>query len=161
MRSATLPFQDYEPYIYYALHKLHIPPPHEDHYQDAYFIYQRCEKNYDPSLSKFSTYFTQQFIHFLQSQQRTARLRSPQVHIIESAVFPKSFLRDPSTDWILYYDVFHNSELSPLESTIVKLSLEEFTINEISRILKVSPSTVNRKKKGIKKKLGKVLNTPS
>ncbi|ASF40551.1 LuxR family transcriptional regulator [Halobacillus halophilus] len=153
MNQLPCPFEDYHALVHHVLHQLGMPLPYEDYIQDAYFVYEQCIQRYDASLSKFSTYFTWQLhYHF-----RTIIHKEQQYRNRISIMYPKEkgFFPDPTSEFNQFYDVFYCSQLNSLESEILHLTLQGFTVEEISADRSVSVSTVKRYRKKIKHKVGR------
>ncbi|ARI76168.1 sigma-70 family RNA polymerase sigma factor [Halobacillus mangrovi] len=143
-------FQDHTLLIYSTLHKLNIPEPFDDYYQEAYLVYQRSVRTYNPSRAKFTTYFVHKLNHHMRGL-----LKKEQSY---KSVF---FLTPPSDETLheqsLLYDLEYHSNLTPQEKTIFSLTYQGFTVKEIAHKMKVSESTIKRRRKNIKEKTQELL----
>ncbi|MFQ3545429.1 sigma-70 family RNA polymerase sigma factor [Halobacillus rhizosphaerae] len=157
MKKDYQSFQTYHPYIYFALNRLRMPRPYDDFIQESYFIYLQCIQQFNPALSKFSTYFTHHLIHHFRTLQRNDTNRHQQFKQFENHCCTISYQPDLINEQSVFYDVFHHCDLNRLEADIVKLSLEEHTIEEIALLKEISASTVKRARKRIKKKIERLL----
>ncbi|MFC7321829.1 sigma-70 family RNA polymerase sigma factor [Halobacillus campisalis] len=146
MNESPSSFESYRDLVYYTLNRLNVPLPYEDLIQEAYFIYVQCIARYDPYRCKFSTYFTHKLLYFFKSYLRNDQRASPLYIERELSI-------DPSLDIILLHDIYSHCRLTSLEQTVVELTLEEYTIIEISEITNKSESTVKRTRKSLKNKL--------
>lgn len=136
------PFPDYYPMITDVLHLLRIPPPYEDERQEAYFVYHRCAGNYNPSRSKFSTYYYHELKFHYQSALRKSKRRKE----ILTATPP----RLPSVH-IDHY--FIHPGFNDREEKIFTYSMEGYTTEDIASLLAISKSTVLRERKKLRQKL--------
>ncbi len=144
-------FMKYQSLIYYTLHKLKAPLPYEDYVQEAYIVYEKCRKTYNPSLSRFSTYFTYQLIYCFQSILRKNH------HL---PFFIESFQEnDPFTDVITYLDLLQNCKLTDFEKEVLLLFLKGCRVNEASYYLQCSPSTIKRMRKTLRLKIFSYINS--
>lgn len=139
-------FESYESLIYYTLRKLNVPDPHEDYIQEAYFVYDHCTNRYDPSLAKFSTYFTHQLLYYYKS---LLRKNSQQLR----AAYMTEPIDDPIFDVMTLHDIYDHCHLTNIEKMVVTLSLEEYTVQEVAFQLGISVSTVKRTRKSLKQKI--------
>ncbi|MGP4074632.1 sigma-70 family RNA polymerase sigma factor [Halobacillus sp. K22] len=153
MNQLPCPFEDYQALVRDVLNKLGIPLPYEDYIQDAYFVYEQCRKRYDSSLAKFSTYFTSQLNYHFRTILRKEHQYLNRITIMSRK--EKGFFPDPTSEFNQFYDVFYCSQLSSLESEILHLTLQGYTVDEISAERSVSVSTVKRYRKKIKQKVVK------
>ncbi|KHE71833.1 RNA polymerase sigma factor [Halobacillus sp. BBL2006] len=154
MKASKPSFQDYKLLIYSTLHKLNIPEPFDDYLQEAYLVFQKSVHNYCPSKSKFSTYFVHELIFHLRSYMRKEQ-RNEKIRILlpPPPHSPDETLHEHS----LLYDLLHHSNLSLQERNVCLLSYQGYTVAEIARKQKVSESTIKRRRKSIRNKVGTLL----
>ncbi|WP_173915571.1 sigma-70 family RNA polymerase sigma factor [Halobacillus sp. Marseille-Q1614] len=138
-------FIEYQPLVYSTLHKLRVPRPYDDYVQEAYFVYEKCRHNYDPSLSKFSSYFTLHLLYYYKSLFR--KKKKPLL------AFVPSLHTDPLLDVITLWDITDHCHLTNVEKDVLFLTLKDWTIKEISCHIDRSPSTIKRARRSIRKKI--------
>ncbi|WP_347862366.1 sigma-70 family RNA polymerase sigma factor [Salimicrobium sp. PL1-032A] len=136
------PFSSFHRLIYQALHALHLSPPYDDEFQEAYLIYHQALESYDPDKSKFSTYFYSKLTYHYLSVLRTNRE--------QQAMLARILILQPSvhTD---HYFICPSLEERP--NRILQLSIDGYSTEEIASMLSLSKSTILRERKKLKRKL--------
>ncbi|SIS42802.1 sigma-70 family RNA polymerase sigma factor [Salimicrobium flavidum] len=143
-------FPEYYGLVAEVLNRLNIPSPHEDELQEAYFIYHKCVENYDPSLSKFSTYYYQELKYHFRSVLRKAKHREQLLKKI-MVLYPSSHID--------HY--FLQPPLDEREAQIYHFSMEGYSTSDIASLLSISKSTVLRERKKLQRKFSTYVSTPS
>ena len=151
MKKNVPHFSDCERLIYFTLHLLKIPEPHEDYFQESYLVYNLCFDKYDGNRSKFSTYYIQRLYHHFQTQQRKEQREREATFLFSIQKKPSE--TDPHHESLLLFDIHHHATLNSRERLILHHSYYGHTVNEIAQLMKTSPSTVKRVRKCIKLKL--------
>ncbi|MGI8316719.1 sigma-70 family RNA polymerase sigma factor [Halobacillus mangrovi] len=141
-------FQDHALLIYSTLHKLNIPEPFDDYYQEAYLVYQKSVRTYNPSRAKFTTYFVYKLNHHIRDLLKKEQSYKSIVFYTPPSPNPDETLHEQS----LLYDLENHSNLTPQEKSVFLLTYQGFTIKEIAHKMEVSESTIKRRRKNIKEK---------
>lgn len=141
-------YEEFNRLTCYTLRRMNVPGPYDDHLQEAYFVYLKTLQRYNPSKSKFSTFFVYQLRHhyktlFRNEQQSKDSLARLQEASETSCTMPQEHL--------LLTDFF--DQLTIFERDIVKFAYDGYTVYEIAKLKKVSESTIKRTRKKIKQKL--------
>lgn len=143
------PFPDYLLMTSKVLHLLHIPSPHEDELQEAYFIYHKCVETYDPDRSKFSTYYCQELKYHFKSVLRKKKK--------QEEIMSRFMVLHPSSH-IDHY--FLHPPLNDREARIFRFSMEGYTTTDIAEFLSISKSTVLRERKRLQRKFSFYVSSP-
>ncbi|WP_281658697.1 hypothetical protein [Halobacillus sp. Cin3] len=141
-------FHELEELIYKVMHNLHLPPPHDDYFQESYLVYHAAKARYDPGKSRFSTYFHTKLRYHYQTLvsndlKRTAAHR--RLYTLSSFTNPL-----PSTHPAL------PSTLSPFEKRFLSDLLNGYKNVEIADRMNISSSTFYRRRRILRTKLARL-----
>ncbi|MYL36471.1 LuxR C-terminal-related transcriptional regulator [Halobacillus litoralis] len=141
-------FHELEKLIYNVMHKLYLPPPYDDYFQESYLVYHAAKARYDPTRSQFSSYYHSKLeYHFLTLVSNEQKRTHAQDHL-HRCLPPNHLL--PSVR--LYLPPC----LSPCEQRILSDLLKGYKNIEIAYRLKISPSTFYRRRRTLRAKLARL-----
>ncbi|GEN54671.1 RNA polymerase sigma factor [Halobacillus faecis] len=156
MKDPILDFHAYQRLIHSHLRRWNLPEPYEDCLQESYLIYSRCVERYDPERSKFSTFFIQSLYRHFQTMNRKNHRGREAVRFFSIHLHPLE--KDPLQEPLLLFDLHHYSSLTLMEQVIFEQSYAGYTVNQIAQLTGVSPSTIKRARKQMKRKVSSCLS---
>ncbi|MCA0971533.1 sigma-70 family RNA polymerase sigma factor [Halobacillus litoralis] len=141
-------FEECRPLIFHSLKNFHLSESDEDYIQEGYFIFDLCRQRHDPSRSKFTTYFVQQFNFYLKSHVRNEQRKKQAVQLLS-----EPHQEDPLEEPLLLLDLLTHHQLTPIEQEILHLSYKGYPSQIIADKKDLSLSTIQRARRRIKQKL--------
>ncbi|WP_226581249.1 LuxR family transcriptional regulator [Halobacillus litoralis] len=155
MKEEIPVFHDCEGLIYYTLKRLEVPEPYEDYYQESYLVYHRIVSSYNPSRSKFTTYYGHALYYHFQTLIRHEQRRQEAVHSLSMNSF--FCASDPLTVNLSLIDI--HRVLSSFEHSVLRLTSMGYTTEEIADRLNRSNSTIKRARRRSRQKLTRLFVT--
>ncbi|MBH0230680.1 sigma-70 family RNA polymerase sigma factor [Halobacillus yeomjeoni] len=146
---STYSFEQVRKLTYYTLKRMNIPKPYDDHFQEAFLVFNNCLCRYNPKRSKFSTFYVHNLHHHYKNLYRNEKRHHSSCYLLPSPVQPP----DTIDTTLMLHDLIYHSHLSALEKDVLLLAYEGYTVKETAEKKNISISTVKRTRKKLKEKL--------